>query len=86
MGPDRLLALHIHDTDLVHDSHTLPFTQSIDYLSVAQALGEIGYRGDFTFESDCFFQKFPRELLLPAAKLMMETGRYLAGQAALAKA
>ncbi len=78
MGPDRLQALHIHDTDFVHDSHTLPFTLSIDYESVARALGKIGYRGDFTFEANPFFRRFPAQLCLPAAKLMCETGRYLA--------
>lgn len=80
MGPNRLQALHIHDTDLVHDSHTLPFTLNIDYIAVARALGEIGYRGDFTFEAPYFFTKFPTALYLPAAKLMCETGKYLAAQ------
>lgn len=78
MGPNRLQALHIHDTDFVHDSHTLPFTLSINYETVAKTLGEIGYRGDFTFEAGSFFRKFPAQLCLPAAKLMCETGRYLA--------
>lgn len=78
MGPDRLQALHIHDTDFVHDSHTLPFTLSIDYETVAKTLGEIGYRGDFTFEAGSFFRRFPAQLCLGAAKLMCETGKYLA--------
>ena len=78
MGADRLQALHIHDTDFIHDSHTLPFTMSIDYESVAKTLSEIGYRGDFTFEAGSFFRRFPAQLCLSAAKLMNDTGRYLA--------
>lgn len=85
MGPDRLQALHIHDTDFLRDYHTLPFTQKIDYQAVAKALGEIGYRGDFTFEAGIFFRSFPNPLLLPAAKLMCETGKYLVDQIELSK-
>ena len=79
MGAKRIQALHIHDTDFVNDSHTLPFLEKVDYVAVAKALGEIGYSGDFTFEIPYFFAKFPAELLLPAAKLACETGKYLAG-------
>ena len=85
MGPDRLQALHVHDTDFIRDCHTLPFTQEIDYNAVVKALGEIGYRGDFTFEAGTFFRSFPDALLLPAAKLMCETGKYLAEQIELSK-
>lgn len=41
------------------------------------ALREIGYQGEFTFEADNFLFGFPKELYQPAAKLMVETGRYL---------
>ena len=78
MGNKRLLALHIHDTDLKSDSHTLPFTQKIDYEPILKALGEIDYKGDVTFEAGHFFKKFPDELLLPAARLLCDTGKYLA--------
>lgn len=77
MGNQRLQALHVHDTDFVKDLHTLPFTQKIDYSAVAKALGEIDYKGDFTFEANQFFTKFPDELLPSAAKLMSDTGKYL---------
>jgi len=79
MGAKRIQALHIHDTDFVNDSHTLPFLEKVDYVAVAKALGEIGNSGDLTFEIPYFFAKFPAELLLPAAKLACETGKYLAG-------
>lgn len=77
MGNKRIQALHIHDTDLIHDNHTLPFEEKIDYVAVAKALGEIDYQGDFTFEADCFYNGKPQELYLPTAKYMCEVGRVL---------
>lgn len=77
MGPDRLQALHIHDTDLVHDSHTMPFLLDIDYPAVCKALAKIGYKGDFTFEANVFPRRFPAPLAVHAGKLMYEVGRYL---------
>ena len=78
MGPKRLQALHLHDTDLLHDSHTLPYTLKINYDEVMQALHEIGYQGDITFEACRFFQRFPEPLLPSAAKLMADVGKYFA--------
>ena len=77
LGKDRLKALHIHDTDYVRDLHTLPFTQKIDYHAVVKALAEIDYDGDFTYEADGFYAKFPEELFPQTAKFMCEVGRYL---------
>ena len=51
MGNKRLCALHVHDTNCIKDLHTLPFTQSIDYIAACKALKEIGYQGDFTCEA-----------------------------------
>ena len=79
MGKDRIRALHIHDTDFIRDSHTMPFTQKIDYIAVAKTLGEIGYQGDFTYESGSFFNRFPMELYSSGLKLMHDVGRYLIG-------
>lgn len=80
MGPERLQALHVHDNDLCKDSHALPFTLGIDFPAFTKALGEIGYQGDFTLEADAFLQKFPKELVPEALRLMYHTGRYLADQ------
>lgn len=77
MGNKRLQALHIHDTNLVKDCHTLPFTEKIDYIAVAKALGEIDYQGDFTYEADVFYLGKPKELYCATAKYMCEVGRYL---------
>jgi len=73
----RLKALHVHDNDLLHDSHTLPFTEKINWDEVMTALKEINYNGEFTFEADNFLSKFPPELAVHASRLMLEVGRYL---------
>lgn len=80
MGKDRLQALHVHDVDYLHDCHTLPFTQSLNWEAVTKALADIGYEGDFTFEADSFYYGFPKELMPDACKLMERTGRYLMGR------
>lgn len=79
LGP-RLQALHVHDNDLSHDDHTLPFTRAIDFSALTTALRDNGYEGDFTFEADCFLQKFPQPLVPEALRLMEKTGRFLLGE------
>jgi len=77
LGRERLQSLHIHDNDKIRDTHTLPFTQKINWDAVMQALKNIGYDGDFTFEADNFLAGFPAELYMNASALMLEVGRYL---------
>lgn len=48
----RLKALHLHDNDLWHDSHALPFSMEIDFEKVVSALKQIRYDGDLTLEAD----------------------------------
>lgn len=50
LGHDRLKSLHIHDNDYKNDQHQLPYQGRIDWDKVTQALGEIDYDGDFTYE------------------------------------
>lgn len=76
----RLQALHVHDVDLLNDSHTIPFAGKTDWASVTAALGEIDYRGDLTFETGGWFVRFPQELWLDAARMLERTGRYLISQ------
>lgn len=75
LGKERLSALHIHDTDLVHDLHTLPLTQSIDYYEVMCALKEISYEGDFTYEADNFYRGFPKDFHPEVAAFMAKVAR-----------
>ena len=81
LGPKRLQALHVHDTDFINDSHTLPFMAKMDYEAIAAALAEIGYQGDFTLEADRFLARVPDALIPAAVKFMCQTARYLAEKA-----
>lgn len=76
LGSDRLAGLHIHDVTPTADSHTLPYTQSVDFSEMLSALKSIGYRGDITFESANFERKFPQELYLSALRLTADVGHY----------
>lgn len=63
----RLRAIHLHDNDLWHDSHELPFTMDIDFQAVADALCTVGYAGDITLEADAYFRNhrdIPAETLI----------------------
>lgn len=77
LGGKRLRALHVHDNDKTSDLHTLPFTRSIRWREIIDALIEIGYSGVFTFEADNFISGFPPELSFEASKFMATVGRYL---------
>lgn len=57
----RLQALHIHDNDLRHDRHQIPFSMDIDFVPIVKALKDIGYRGWFTLEADSYLAAFTRE-------------------------
>ena len=48
----HLQALHIHDNDLWHDSHAVPFSMQIDFEKMVNALKKIGYSGYLTLEAD----------------------------------
>lgn len=80
LGKERLFGLHVHDNDFISDLHTMPFTSKIDFHAITDALAEIGYEGDLTFESGHYFNKFPDELILSAARHMCEVGKYLVKQ------
>lgn len=79
LGHDRLQALHIHDNDYKDDRHGVPYTGKIDWNKVTQALGEIDYSGDFTYE--VFIERFTggmeRELLPDALCYLAKVGRHL---------
>lgn len=77
LGSKRLRALHVHDVDGIHDSHTLPYFGNINWDDVMSALAEIGYRGDLTFEADNFIKNKPKELIPECEKFMVQTGRTL---------
>ena len=76
LGAD-LQAVHLHDNDLIHDSHQLPFMMNINFGRVLGALKEIGYQGDITLEADTYIKRFPLELYPSAAHLMAQTAAYM---------
>lgn len=71
-----LKCLHVHDVDGTRDSHTLPYFGVYDWDKFAAALKEIGYKGNFTYESDSFFRNLPTELYPSAMKFAADMGRY----------
>lgn len=77
LGSERLGALHVHDVDGIHDSHTIPYFGVIDWDDVMSALAEIGYKGDLTFEADSFMDRKPKELIPECEKLMAKIGKTL---------
>ena len=80
MGNKRINALHVHDTNLHNDSHTIPFLESMDYITIAKTLGEIDYKGDFTYEVNYFMANKPVELIPASLKYACEIGRFLINQ------
>ncbi len=78
LGADRLTSLHMCDNDYTNDQHMLCGMGKIKWAEVMDALEEIGYRGDFTYECDGgFLWKFPRYMLPAAVKFMYEVGMTL---------
>lgn len=77
MPKGTVTALHVHDTDYVSDLHQLPFLAKHDWNKIMEALKEIGYTGEFTFEVSPFYSKFPKELIPDALKFSHAVGRYL---------
>lgn len=82
LGP-RLYALHIHDNNKEQDSHQLPFTQSINFIGVLDALKEINYQGNITFEVETCYNRgenpkksLPFELYPAFIKMEKDIGQY----------
>lgn len=72
-----LEVLHIHDGDGLGDRHVLPYTGDFKWSKILEALKEIQYQGEFTFEILTYLIKFPDELIPDALDLAYKTGRYL---------
>ncbi len=79
LGP-RLQALHIHDNDRIHDSHQIPFSMNIDFISVVKALKEIDYKGYFTLEADTYMKAYNKKNAFEGVKRLQESARRLADE------
>lgn len=77
LGGNRLKALHVHDVDGIHDSHTLPFYGIVNWENVMKALAEIDYQGELTYEASNFLTGVPTQVWPDALKYMERVGRYL---------
>ena len=77
---DRLSALHIQDNDFFTDMHTAPFFGRINFDRLIDALAEVNYNGELTFEADEFFVGMPTELYKPALLYLLASGRYLSDE------
>ena len=73
----RLQALHIHDNDKLHDSHEIPFSMNIDFVSVTDALREIGYSGYLTLESNGYFSDADADSVEYKLKMLADSARRL---------
>ncbi len=80
IGHDRLGALHVHDVSYISDDHTLPGMGRIHWDAVLEALADIDYQGDFTFEADSFLVGFDKNFLPTAMKFMCDCGKHLVGR------
>lgn len=78
-GSNHIKAVHIHDNDYLHDCHTIPCLGKLDWDEITKAFADIGYEGEFTFESDVFLQSFGADIELSKAALtlMEKLGRKL---------
>ena len=72
-----LQGLHVQDCDYMHDNHTTPFFQHLNWEKIMKALSDIDYTGDFTYEDVNVRRYFPVELFESTVKYRAKVGRYL---------
>lgn len=77
MQPGILQGLHVQDCDYMHDNHTTPFFQYLNWTEIMKALSDIDYTGDFTYEDVNEKRYFPKELRKSVTKYRAEVGKYL---------
>ena len=77
MDPALVECLHIQDGDYIDDRHIPPLFGSFNWDNITEALGKVGYRGDFTFEVPKYDVGMPTELLPDAYALLAKIGRRL---------
>lgn len=73
----RLQALHLHDNDLHHDSHQIPFSMKIDFAAVVNALKEIGYSGWFTLEAESYLKAFDTDTVCRGVQDLADAAKRL---------
>lgn len=75
----KLQALHIHDNDLHHDTHQIPFSMKVDYEPIVKALKEVNYSGWFTLEATTYLAGFDKDAVFAGVQNMAAAAKKLAG-------
>lgn len=75
---NKLQALHIHDNDLLNDSHQIPFSMGIDFSAVINALKDIHYSGYFTLEADQYLKNYDRDNVFQGLQMLSAAAKKLA--------
>ena len=77
LGP-YLQALHIHDNDLLRDSHQIPMSMEIKFEPIVRALKEIHYSGYFSLEAISYLKKFDETNIMAGIRDLYTSVRTLA--------
>jgi sugar phosphate isomerase/epimerase len=72
----RLKATHVNDNNGSEDGHMFPFHGTVNWHEVLPVLAEIGYEGDFTYETHKEFTRLPEQVKDAVAKAGYDIGRY----------
>jgi sugar phosphate isomerase/epimerase len=72
----RLKSTHVNDNYGQEDEHMFPFHGSVDWASIMPVLTEIGYEGDFSFETHKEFDRLPEFIKDTVAKTGYEIGMH----------
>lgn len=73
----RLKATHVSDHYGIQADHQIPFLGSTEWGSFLPVLKEIGYEGDFVYETHRYTQNMPDELMPGALRFSIEVGEYM---------
>lgn len=83
----RVKALHIHDTNRIDDTHTIPYSfcttsgmPMTDWEGMLAGLREIGYRGVINFEAATAFVTYPKPLYPALLHMFCAIGRYFSDE------
>lgn len=75
---NKLQALHIHDNDLHHDSHQIPFSMKIDFKKIVKALKDTGYKGFLTLEADRYLEPYSADNIFDGIRNLKDAASKLA--------
>jgi sugar phosphate isomerase/epimerase len=72
----RLKVLHVQDNNAVSDWHIAPFYGTVDWNVIKNALRDVEYEGDFTFEAHTLIRAVPEDCKDAALKLLFDIGEH----------